>query len=477
MNWLVNCYENLHYDIMTIWKSFPKTIPRPAYRSLADLISDAIDKGELRVGDRLPTHRELAYQLDLSVQTISRAYDELIRRGLIEGQVGRGTFVSSGPAKSNWPFVPAEQDGQFIDLSILKPVTAPIHRDRMSGALAELAQSLADTSIFSFKPSNALQPFKKSALVWLERCGLACAPDSIIMTNGATSAMTTALMTAANAGDLVLTEAMCHHTLIPLARYLDLRLEGVPLDAEGIMPDELEKICRSKPVKALYTMPSGLNPLALVMGTERRRALAALARKYDFTIIENDAWGPLQPDRPPPIASFAPERTFYFTSFTKCLLPGLRHGYLVVPDLLTSAAANRHLVTDWVATPIMAEIASMFIENGTADELLSWQMSALARRNTIAAVALDGIPFGSSPNGMHVWLPLPGAWTEEAFVANARQKGVAVAPGSAFAVSDPAASHNVRICLGGRTEAALERGLELIARLHRSPPEPALLAF
>ena len=462
---------------MTIWKNFPDTIPRPAYRSLADLISDAIDNGDLRVGERLPTHRELAYQLDLSVQTISRAYDELIRRGLIEGQVGRGTFVSSGPAKSNWPFVPAGQDGQLVDLSILKPVTAPVHRERMSAAFAELSGTLADTSIFSFKPSNALQPFRRAAVAWLARCGLDCTPDSIIMTNGATPAMTTALMTAANAGELVLTEAMCHHTLIPLARYMDLRLEGVPLDREGIVPDELEKICRTKPVKSLYVMPSGLNPLARMMGSERRRALAMLACKYDFTIIENDAWGPIQPDRPPPIAAFAPERTFYFTSFTKCLLPGLRHGYLVVPELLASAAANRHLVTDWVATPIMAEIASLFIENGTADELLSWQKSALGRRNAMVAKILDGIPFGASPNGMHVWLPLPGSWTEEAFVANARQKGVAVAPGSAFAISDTTAYHSVRICLGGMQEEALARGLQLIARLYKSPPEPALLAF
>ncbi|WP_305984488.1 PLP-dependent aminotransferase family protein [Roseibium sp. MMSF_3544] len=462
---------------MTIWKTFPETIQRPAYRSLADLISNAIDTGDLEVGARLPTHRELAYQLNLSVQTISRAYDELIRRGLIEGQVGRGTFVSAGPAKSNWPFVPAGHDGQLIDLSILKPVTAPLHRDKMSAALAELSGTLADASIFSFKPSNALEPFKSSAISWLARCGLSCAPDAVVMTNGATSAMTTALLTAANAGDLVLTEAMSHHTLVPLSRYLDLRLEGVPIDSEGIVPGELEKICKAKPVKSLYVMPSGLNPLALMMGEERRKALAELARKFDFTIIENDAWGPLQPDRPPPIAVFAPERTFYFTSFTKCLLPGLRHGYLVVPDLLASAAANRHLVTDWVATPIMAEIASLFIENGTADELLAWQMGALGRRNAVVAKVLEGIPFGSSPNGMHVWLPLPGSWTEEAFVAHARRKGVAVAPGSAFAVSDQAVSAGVRICIGGMEDGALAHGLQLIARLYKSPPEPALLAL
>lgn len=462
---------------MTNWKNFPQPIQRPAYRSLADLISGAIDKGDLQIGDRLPPHRELAYQLNLSVQTISRAYDELIRRGLIEGQVGRGTFVRSGPAKSDTPFIAGGQNGQLIDLSILKPVTGSLHREKMQAALAELSADLADTSLFSFRPVSALQVFKDSALSWLERCGVKCAPEAVIMTNGATSAMTTALMTAVSAGDLVLTEARCHHTLIPLARYMGLRLEGVLVDEEGVVPEELEKICKSKQVKALCVMPGGLNPMALMMGLERREALAGLARKYGFMIVEDDAWGPIQSNRPLPVAVLAPERTFYVTSFTKCLLPGLRHGYLVAPEYQASAASNRHLVTDWVATPIMAEIVSRLIENGTADELLNWQRTALARRNAIAAQVLTGVPFRSSPNGMHIWLPLPGAWTEAAFVANARQNNVAVAPGSAFAISSPEVFPGVRISIGGVEESALISGLEQIARLYKSPPEPAVLGF
>lgn len=462
---------------MTIWPLHRQDIKRPAYRSLADLIDSAIENGELKTGDRLPTHRQLAFDLGLSVQTVSRAYDELIRRGTIAGHVGRGTYVNASPSDTRTPYLSDGQQDELVDCSILKPVGAQIHVDRMRAALAALSDDLPSSSVFSFRPTTALGPYQETGLKWLARCGITANPEAILLTNGNTSAMTVALMTAANPGDLVVTEQVGHHTLKPLARYLGLRLEGLRLDDEGIRPEDFERSCTAGGVKALYLMPSGLNPMARTMGQQRRKDLAAIARRYDVLIIENDAWGPLQPDRPKPIAAFAPDRTFYFTSFTKCLMPGLRHGYLVVPETLGSAAANRHLVTNWMATLILAEIAARFINDGTAVELLEWQKAALKERNAMAAEVFAGIPFNASPNGLHVWLPLPEAWSEQAFVAHARLQGVAVAPGSAFAVSDPLDDPGIRICLGAATETALKRGLEVVARLLRSKPEPALLAI
>ena len=196
-----------------------------------------------------------------------------------------------------------------------------------------------------------------------------------------------------------------------------------------------------------------------------------------MTIVEDDAWGPVQPDRPPPIAALAPERTFYFTSLTKPLLPGLRYGWLVAPETLVSATANRHLVTNWMATPLMAEIGTRWLRDGTADELLAWQMDALSRRNRMVVEALGDFAPRGSPNGMHVWLPLPEQWNEDAFVAHARSEGVAVAAGSAFAVDLPTHAPGIRICLGGSSEPSLARGLEVIARLVHNKPEPALLTL
>ncbi|MEX3007636.1 PLP-dependent aminotransferase family protein [Hoeflea sp. TYP-13] len=462
---------------MTNWPPRPEDLQRPAYRSLAEAVIRAVDAGELRGGDRLPTHRNLAYDLGLSVQTVSRAYDELIRRGIITGEVGRGTFVRSGRNDTKTPFLPDSRQGEIIDCSMLKPVFEAVHADAMREALAKLSVDIPASVISSFRPSGALRRYSETSWDWLRRCGLEPQSQSLLLTNGNTSAMTIALMTAANPGDLVVTEELGHHTLKPLTRYLGLRIRGLTIDEEGIVPSAFAQICEREAVKALYVMPSGLNPTATNMPEDRRSELISIARKHDVLIIENDAWGPLQASRHRPIAAMAPERTFYFTSMTKCIMPGMRFGFLVVPETFEAATANRHLVTNWMATALMAEISTRWIADGTAERLLQWQMKALGERNRLAKRVLAGIPFNSSENGMHIWLPLPDEWTEDAFDAHTKLNGVAIAPGSSFVLSDTVPSKGVRICIGAESVQALERGLSTISRLVRSQPEPVLLTY
>jgi DNA-binding transcriptional MocR family regulator len=463
--------------IMTIWPPDRVSLKRPAYRSLAQALMRAIEAGELKAGDRLPTHRELAYRLGLSVQTVSRAYEELTRLDVITGEVGRGTFVRTGDVEARTPWQRLAESDEIVDCSMLTPVGGDIHVERMRDTLAELAGTLPAEALFSFRPRAALRPHRDAALRWLARCGIDTRAELVLPTNGNTAAMTVALMSAAIPGDLVVTEELGHHTLTPLAHYLGLRLHGLKVDDEGVVPEDFDRACHAGGVKVLYVVPNGLGPLARMMGEARRRDLAALARRHDVLILENDAAGPLQPHRPRPIATHAPERCFYFTGFSKCLLPGLRHGYLVMPETLVSATANRHLVTNWMATTLMAEIASRWVRDGTADELLAWQQAALARRNRAAARALAGLPHASVQNGLHVWLPLDAPWSEDAFVAHARHHGIAIAAGSAFAIDEQTDQRGVRICLGGASDAeTLERALAQLARLARSRPEPALLA-
>lgn len=464
---------------MTIWPPKKGELVRPAYRSLAKCVLRAIEAGDLTGGDRLPPQRELAYDLGLSVQTVSRAYEDLIRVGAVTGEVGRGTFVNSrqGDARKPHFYLPVNQRETLIDLSALKPVCDQIHIDHMRKALERLSVNLPANTVYSFRPTAANHYYREMAARWLARCGLQPPRETIVTTNGNTSAMTVALMTAAKPGDIVATEEIGHHTLKPQASYLGLRLKGLPIDREGILPDSLDRLCATQPVKALYVMPSGLSPTATVMGAQRRADLVAICRKHDILIIESDAWGPVQPDRLPPLAALAPERSFYFTSLTKCLMPGLRIGYLVVPEMLREAAWNRHLVTNWMATSLMLDIASHWIEDGVAAELLDWQMSALAVRNRIAAEQLAGVPHYSSPGGMHVWLPLPARWDEQAFVDQARQGGVALAPGAYFSTNDEPGAPAVRLCLGAVSEQDLTLGLRIICRILDRQPEFAVPSF
>jgi len=462
---------------MTNWLPHPSALKRPVYLSLADHIARTIGNGDLDPGARLPTHRSLAHSLGVSVQTVSRAYEELIRRGLVGGEVGRGTFVRAGASEPAPPFIPEGRQVGLIDLSILKPVSEQLHLERMTAALSELQKKLPPTTLFSFRPSVVQRRYREVALDWLERCGVEASPDRVQITNGATPAMTIALMSTAPPGSLVATEAIGHHTVIPLAKYLGLRLKGIEIDEDGIIPEALAETCRTSEVKVLILTPSAANPTVTRVSPARRKALVEIARRHDLLIIENDAWGPLVADRPPSFAALAPERSLYITSFTKCVMPGLRAGYLVVPEVMIAAVANRHLVTNWIATPLIAEIATRWITDGTAWELLEWQRSALEARHAVANQVLGALPRRAHPNSLHIWLPLPPPWDEAALVTHARLQGVAIAPGSAFATEPPATPPAIRISLGSTSAPELRQGLEVIARLIRGAPEPALLAI
>ncbi|MGF0540139.1 PLP-dependent aminotransferase family protein [Agrobacterium sp. ES01] len=461
---------------MTNWQPDPSQLRRPAYLSLAEQFSRAIQQGDLPNGARLPTHRRLAEDLHLSVQTVSRAYDELIRRGLISGEIGRGSFVQTQAKEPATPYLP-ERLGELIDLSILKPVCEQIHLDRMREAFGWLADNLPATAALSFRPNTVFPRHRKVAADWLASCGIVVSPLNISITNGATAAMTVAIMGAVPPGCTMAAEAISHHTLTPLCSYLGIHLEGLPIDDEGMIPEALDEACRSGVIRAVFLQPSVINPTATLMGAERRAALAEVARRHDLAIIENDILGPLVEGRAPPMAAFAPERTIYITSFTKITVPGLRIAYLTAPDRYISAVTNRHLVTNWMATPAIAEIATRWVEDGTAKALVQWQRDALLKRHAIADEKLSGLDYHCHPQSLHIWLKLPQGHTENGFVSQARLRGVAIAPGLSFRTTPDSDHPAVRISLGSTSESELRAGLGIIASLCLGNPEALVHAI
>ena len=372
------------------------------------------------------------------------------------------------------PYIP-ERIGELIDLSILKPVCDPMHLVKLKEALTGVAETLPTSAALSFRPSVVFPRHRVVAASWLRRCGLAVAPENITITNGATPAMTVALMSAAPAGATIAMEAISHHTLVPLASYLGLKFTGIAIDEEGMLPAALERACREMAIRCIFLQPSVINPRATLMSAERRAAIVDVARVYDLTIIENDILGPLVDQAPAPIATLAPERTLYITSFTKVTVPGLRIGYLVAPERLAAAVANRQLVTNWMATPIMVEIASRWVSDGTALELVNWQREALTQRHDIAADVLEGVAFRSHPTSLHIWLDLPDGVAEESFVARARIHGVAIAPSASFRTLAQDREAAVRISLGSTTGEELRAGLRIVHNLLQGDPELLLL--
>lgn len=462
---------------MTIWvPELERSATAPLYLAIADALEQDIRAGRLKPGARLPTHRELARELRVTVGTVTRSYAEASRRGLVGGEVGRGTFVRDGLGGSV-SYLRGEHDDGLIDLSLNMPVGGSLERD-LGGALAELAASPDLARLAGYLPNAGVLEHRAAGARWIGRAGLETAPERVLVTGGAQHAMAVVFATLCSPGDVVLTEALTYAGMKGLADILHVRLVGVEMDGEGLLPDALEAALRSYKPKALYTMPTLHNPAATVMSLERRREVARIAAAHEVPVVEDDSYGFLPEEELPPLTSFAPDTGFYLTSVSKSMTSCLRVGFLSAPpDFVERLTATLWSVT-WMASPLMAEVAARWIRDGTAERMVAERRREAERRQRVLARALGGFDYRSHPQGFHAWLELPDPWRGADFVAEARARGVAVTPPEAFAVGRAEAPRAVRVCLGPEPDLErLERGLRTLDDALRGRRYPSFTPF
>ncbi len=451
----------------------------PIYLAIADALGADLESGLLKPGDRLPTHRDLARHLGVNVMTVSRAYAEASRRGLVEGEVGRGTFVRRRERHATRFEVPQSAGPRLIDFHFNLPAGDPEILDA-TAILGDLAAGHRPLLHAGYVTAG-LDQHRAAGAEWMGRAGADAEPERTLVCGGAQHAMTITFASLAGPGDLVLTEALTYPGMKALASVLGLRVHGLEMDSGGLLPEAFEAACRKAKPKALYCMPTVHNPTGTVMSEARRQEVANLARRYGVAIVEDDTYGYLCADPPPPIARFAPELGYFLTGTSKNLTAGLRIGYLSVPAAEASTAAllerleSNVAALTWMAAPLMAEIAARWISSGQADAMVAWKRrEALARRELYERLMAD-FPTASHPGSSHVWLPLPRPWRGEDFVDQARRRGVGVTAAETFAAGRAAAPHAVRICLGTpASREEVEQGLAVLAEMLAGPPEAAL---
>jgi DNA-binding transcriptional MocR family regulator len=447
---------------MTLWTPDLSKSSGPRYRAIADALANDVRSGRLKEGERLPTHRDLAGTLRVTVGTVSRAYTEAERRGLIQGEVGRGTFVRWRRGERLEFGMPSREEPSLIDLSLNFPVSQAEDRAVAKG-LQTLARDKRLGRLLEYLPHGGTPRQRAAGAAWVGRAGHRATTDQVIVCNGAQHGMAIALATLAAPGDVVLAESLTYPVFKTLASLLHLRVQGLPVDDEGLRPEAFEAACKGGAARILYCIPTIQNPTASVMPEARRKTIAAIARAHDVTILEDDTYGLLPVDRPPPLARHAPEHTVYVTSLSKTLAPGLRIGFLVPPRRLVGRMIPTLGATTWMAAPLMAELAAILIEDGTAEALLQRKRKEAEARQALAAKILPQAGHRSRPRGFHFWLPLPEPWRGEDFAARARQGGVAVNPGDVFWAGTGKAPAAVRVCLGApRSRERLEKGLFIL---------------
>ena len=454
------------------WQRKLEASSKPAYLLLADLIADDIRTGRLTARDQLPTLRDLAADLRLNYTTVARGYAEARKRGLIDSRSGTGSFI-----RGSSPALPL-RGGSGAEMTMNLP---PEPQD--PGLLGRMHESaarvMADSDLWDllrYQDFGGTVRDREAGMQWLRPRVPDCRLDQMLVCPGIHSVLAAVFSQLARPGELICVEALTYPGVKAISTQLGIQLHALQLDEEGPMGDAFEHACKTLKPKALYVNPTLNNPTTATISRARREALADIALRYAIPIIEDDAYAMIPRQVPPTFASMAPDLTYYITGFSKTLGAGLRNAYVRSPNARQSQRlAGALRATTVMASPITNALATLWVEDGTADEMLVAVRNESNARQALAVKHLADHGINGSDQqteGFHIWLPLTSAWSTVEFASYLRSQNVGVVASAAFS-TDGAPPDAVRICLGGpMSREECDQALRLVADTLTHPLHP-----
>ncbi|GAA3794317.1 PLP-dependent aminotransferase family protein [Streptomyces coacervatus] len=442
-----------------------------AYRRIADRIAADITSGRLRPGERLPPQRQFARRHGIAASTAERAYGELVRRGLVVGEVGRGTFVrAADAAPAGRSLVEAVGTAPAkVNLELNYP-SAPGQSELLGPALAPLLRPDVLTDALRSAPADGTGAAREATAGLLATRGWRPSPDQLLFTGNARQAIAAALASLVRPGGRVGVEALTYPLVKEIAGRLGVRLVPLDTDDGGLCAEALAAAHRAAPLSALYLQPTLHNPTSVTTGQARRRQLAEVVADLNLPVVEDRIWSFLDEAGGDPFAVLAPELTHVVDGLSKRVAPGLTVGFLVVPPHRVEAVAAAVRSGGWSAGRFALEAGVRWIGDGTVGRLVAAKREDAARRQQLVAEHLGGFRVRCDPRAYFAWWELPARWRADTFTAAAAAHGIAVTPGTAFAVDPRRTPDAVRLGLASAAPPDLERALRALASVALRAP-------
>ncbi|WP_130972457.1 PLP-dependent aminotransferase family protein [Klebsiella pneumoniae] len=416
------------------------------YKAVVDRYAQAIRSGQLPAGSRLPTHRTLAAGERISLATATRVYRELEEMGLVSGETGRGTFVRDLSLPPGHGVDQQVVAADVVDLNFNYP-SLPEQGDALREALRQLAMAGDIDSHLRYQPHAGRLAERDIIARHLTCQHFAPDAENVLIVNGAQHGLAVTVMGLLRPGDVVAVDSLTYSGFKALAALYHLELAAIPCRPEGPDLQALHTLCQQRRVRAVYTMPTLHNPLGWVLNTGQRQALADLARQHDLLIIEDAAYARLVSHPPPPVVSYAPERTVYVTGFSKNIATGLRVGVVISPPRYRPEIERAIRATTWNTPTLISSLICAWIEDGTVARFETQKRQDARQRQQVAREVLCGLPVVSHPDSYFVWLPL-GEESRADRLANAlMERRISVSTAEPFCVS-ATIPQALRIALG-----------------------------
>jgi DNA-binding transcriptional MocR family regulator len=440
----------------------------PTFKALADTLQSDIAAGRLGAGDRLPPQRTFADARGIAMSTATRVYTELARRGLVVGEVGRGTFVRSGSPKAAVPL--GMGIGQRVNLATNIPIL-PRQASQFAKSTAALTRRAAvmDTAMEAVAPAGTASA-RRTVAQYLARGHWRPNPEGLCFCGNGRQALAATLAALVPPGQRVGVEALSYQSVTGIAARLGIEVVPLPIDEHGLRADGLVAAHHKAPLRAVYVQPTLHNPLGITMPIRRRQELVSAFKQLSVVGIEDRVYAFLVDDLSP-LAAIAPEHVVLIDSLSKRIAPGLTLGYALAPPRLAGLVAEAVRASALVPSGLALALCTRWIADGTVARLTRDKRRDAVARQRILLKTCPDMSIQADPRAYHAWVHLPGEWRAETFTAAAAQKGIAVAPSSAFAVGPGHAPNAIRVALACPPLKVLAESLSTLNELVRATPE------
>lgn len=456
---------------------------RPKYVVLEGAIRDAIKRGIMPPGSRLPATRDLAWRVGVTPGTVARAYSRLTDDGTLSAAVGRGTFVSEigiGPAPIYKEFQALEVDstphltgGDAYVVNLLSPHLASVGQASLiRKLLAEIAED-PPSGMMHYPAFVSERPTREAAQRFLDHPLLGpLEPDDITLTNGGQHGISLVMQSVLTGRrPAVLVEDLTYPGFRRVAEMMRADIIPVATDKDGIIPEALEAAARNADAQLLCTSPAVHNPTCTATPESRRRAIVDVARAANIQILEDDCYQMVRSEVPT-YRLLASERTWHVSSIAKTITPALRLGFAMAPRTHRLALRRAAEYSSFgLATP-MSDLAARLLVDPALPGLMAGTREVVASYARAAAHALKGYDLHWREDVSFMWLVLPNGWRASSFCRAAEGAGVKIRAAEEYAGRDANAPHAVRFAVN--SGVSLESFTDAIGRLRDlldHPPE------
>ncbi|MGE5630323.1 MAG: PLP-dependent aminotransferase family protein [Caulobacteraceae bacterium] len=454
----------------------------PLYIQLYEQLKAFIIGGVLVEDSKLPTIRSFADHLGVNSVTIVNAYKLLEDNKLVYKKVGSGTYVM--PLKDNLSlgtdsvsisdeteFEPdREEDESVINLSTASPDPRLFPVKDFRRVINEVLERDGG-SAFMYHESRGYRPLRESLSQYAKSHGIAASPEDIYIISGAQQGIDIISRVLLTNGDYVFVESPTYTGAAAVFKSRGAKIVEIPLLSDGLDMKELEKMLALIKPKFVYVMPNFQNPTGCTYSERKRKYLLLLCRKYDVMVVEDDYLSDLsyaEVDARPVKADDSDGRVVYIKSFSKIFMPGLRVGYVIIPDSIKDKVMNMKHITDISTSGLMQRVLDVYLKNDIWNKHIEYMKREYSLRYFEAVRAarkyLRGASFNQPYGGLNLWIKLPENVEAGELCERCKERKVLITPGTVF-IRDAEGEKHIRLSFAGAAPEKIIEGIAIIGQV------------